>query len=310
MILRSTIIKKNHADIVSVCYNDEFIFIKEEDIAVSADMEPISNMSVHEIYHFATTVDIEELEFLQETIDMNSRIAREGLARKYGMGVGMHMYASSKNQGMENDLASYAVALTAAAADARMAGCTLPVMSTTGSGNQGLTATLPVIAIAEKQEKSREELLRALALSILVTIHIKTYIGKLSALCGCAIAASIGSSCGITYLMGGYYQNILYAVKNMIADVSGLICDGAKPGCALKIATSVSGAMQCAVLAINNVEASDKDGIIDESVEKTIQNLGDLGNNGMQYTDQVIPEHDGQQVNRLPVYKHIKGEKT
>lgn len=284
----STVIKKNHTDIVSVCYNDEFIFIKEDDIVVNKDIEYISNMNVRDIYHFAMTVEIEELEFLQETIDMNSTIAKEGLTHKYGMGVGIHMYESSKSQGMENDLASYAVALTAAAADARMAGCILPVMSTTGSGNQGLTATLPIIAIAEKLGKNHENLLRALALSILVTIHIKGYIGKLSALCGCAIAASIGSSCGITYLMGGHYLNILYAIKNMIADVSGLICDGAKPGCALKIATSVSGAMQCAVLAINNVEASDKDGIIDECVEKTIQNLGDLGNNGMQYTDQVI----------------------
>lgn len=284
----STVIKKNHTDIVSVCYNDEFIFEKESDIAAHTGAASDNKMNMHDIYQFAMTVSLEKLEFLQETIDLNTRIANEGLTRKYGMGVGIHMNENSKSQGMVNDLAGYAVALTAAAADARMAGCILPVMSTTGSGNQGITATLPVIAVAEKLGKDREALLRALTLSILVTIHIKGYIGKLSALCGCAIAASIGSSCGITYLMGGQYQNILYAVKNMIADVSGLICDGAKPGCALKIATSVSGAMQCAVLAINNVEASDKDGIIDGSVEKTIRNLGDLGNNGMQYTDQVI----------------------
>ena len=140
----STVIKKNHTDIVSVCYNDEFIFIKDADIAAEGIAEKIGSMNVHDIYNFSMTVEFEELEFLNETIRMNSRIANEGLTHKYGMGVGLHMYESSKSQGMQNDLASYAVALTAAAADARMAGCILPVMSTTGSGNQGLTATLPI----------------------------------------------------------------------------------------------------------------------------------------------------------------------
>jgi len=234
------------------------------------------------------SVDIHELEFLQEAIDMNLCIAKEGISKKYGMAVGMNMYENIKKYGLENDMGSYAVALTAAAADARMAGCLLPVMSTNGSGNQGLTATLPVIAVAEKLEKSHEELLRAVALSELVTIHIKSYIGKLSALCGCAIAASIGSSCAITNMLGGGYENIAYAIQNMIADVSGLICDGAKSGCALKVATSVSAAIQCAILATNNVQASGKDGIVDENVEKSIYNLGNLGNEGMAYTDKVI----------------------
>ena len=161
-------------------------------------------------------------------------------------------------------------------------------MSTAGSGNQGITASLPVAAAARKLGIDDEQMLRAQALSQLITIHIKEYIGPLSPLCGCAIASAIGSSCGVTYMMGGGLDNICYAIKNMIADISGLICDGAKSGCALKIASSVSSAMQCAQLALAGVGASRLDGIITADVEKTIENLGSLGSRGMETTDKVI----------------------
>ena len=169
-----------------------------------------------------------------------------------------------------------------------VAGCTLPVMATSGSGNQGLTASIPVITACEYLSCPEEMMYRALALSELITIHVKEYIGKLSALCGCAIAASVGTACGLTYLFGGSYNNIVYAVKNMVADISGLICDGAKAGCALKIATSVSGAIQCALLAVDGVEVPGTDGIVCPDVEQTIHNLGNLGNKGMISTDHVI----------------------
>lgn len=285
----STVIKHSHADIHSICYNDYILFNKETKKTNDFEQEKEEQaLTASRIFRFIQQVDINELEFLNDTIEMNLQIAKEGLSNCYGMSVGKHLYNNIKKAGEVKDGFAYAAALTSAAVDARMAGSSLPVMATTGSGNQGLTASLPVIAVGEVMKKDREEILRALALSELITIHIKTYIGKLSALCGCAIAASIGASCGVVYLLGGAYCNIEYAVKNMIADISGLICDGAKPGCALKIATSVNSAMQCALLALDNVEVSGKDGIVTDSIEQSIKNLGKLGNQGMKETDYII----------------------
>ena len=229
----------------------------------------------------------EDLSFLEEVITVNRRIAEEGLKGEYGMGVGKRLRDRAVRTG-EKDFTTYVVSYVSAAADARMAGCALPVMATTGSGNQGLTASLPVIAAAHWKQVDEDTLYRALALSELVTIHVKQYIGKLSALCGCAIAASIGTACGIAYLLGGEYIHMEYAVKNMVADISGLICDGAKAGCALKIATSVAGAIQCAYLAVEGSQAPERDGIVCADVEETIHNLGNLGNKGMCVADKVI----------------------
>ena len=182
---------------------------------------------------------------------------------------------------------TYAMAATAAASDARMAGCTLPAMSNSGSGNQGITVTMPVIAVAEKMGVDEEKLARALALSHLVAIHIKGYLGKLSALCGCVIA-STGSSCGIVYLNGGTYEQVCSAIKNMIGNITGMVCDGAKVGCALKVASGVSSSIQAAVLALDNICISSNDGIIEDCIEKTICNLGRIGAEGMQTTDRMI----------------------
>ena len=243
-------------------------------------------MDVGGIYAFATQVDVEKLSLLKEAVQMNDAVAREGLRNDYGMRVGRVLHAAHSMEDMT--LAEYASAYTAAAADARMAGCTLPVMSTAGSGNQGISASLPVAAAARKLGMGEAQMLRAEALSQLVTIHIKPHIGRLSPLCGCAIASAIGSACGVTYLLGGTLEHVRFAIKNMIADISGLICDGAKSGCALKIASSVSSAIQCAQLALAGVGASPLDGIIAGDVEKTIRNLGNLGSEGMQSTDRVI----------------------
>lgn len=257
---------------------------------VSEHSRPVTQshhgLDISGIYDFATSVELGEIEFLLDAVNMNDAVANEGLNKSYGMRVGRVL---KNGRSMEHlSLSEYVCAYTAAAADARMAGCTLPVMSTAGSGNQGITASLPVAAAARKLGIDNEQMLRAQALSQLITIHIKEYIGPLSPLCGCAIASAIGSSCGVTYMMGGGLDNICYAIKNMIADISGLICDGAKSGCALKIASSVSSAMQCAQLALAGVGASRLDGIITADVEKTIENLGSLGSRGMETTDKVI----------------------
>lgn len=280
------VIERYHTNFVNVCKNDRVIYFKEKE-STAQENPGIYQLTLEGIWDFIQQCDPEDLRFLEDIIKVNSRIAEEGLQGHYGMGVGKHL-ADRGNRDREMDFQTYVVSYVSAAADARMAGCTLPVMATTGSGNQGLTASLPVIAAARWLKCSEEQMYRGLALSELVTIHVKEYIGKLSALCGCAIAASIGSACGITYLLGGQYRNVECVVKNMVADISGLICDGAKAGCALKIATSVAGAIQCAYLALEEVEAPEGDGIVCESVEDTIRNLGNLGNNGMRATDHVI----------------------
>ena len=182
---------------------------------------------------------------------------------------------------------SYAMSLTAAASDARMAGCTLAAMSNSGSGNQGITVTMPVIAYAKKYQVDDCRLARALMLSHLVAIHIKGYLGKLSALCGCVIA-STGSSCGLVYLRGGSYEQVCSAIKNMIGNITGMVCDGAKVGCALKVASGVSCSVQSALLALSGTCISEHDGIIEKDIEKTIRNLGRIGSVGMQATDTMI----------------------
>ena len=182
---------------------------------------------------------------------------------------------------------SYAMSLTAAASDARMAGCTLPAMSNSGSGNQGITVTMPVIAYAIKHGIDDETLARALVLSHLTAIHIKGYLGKLSALCGCVIA-STGSACGLVYMRGGSYEAVCSAIKNMIGNITGMVCDGAKVGCAMKVASGVSSAIQSAVLAMDGTCISENDGIIEKDIEKTIRNLGRIGSVGMQSADSMI----------------------
>ena len=243
-------------------------------------------MDVAGIYEFINSVDIGQLQFLHEAVTLNDAVAQEGLSRDYGMRVGRVLWGDRPEESLT--LSEYVCSYTAAAADARMAGCTLPVMSTAGSGNQGISASLPVAAAARRLKIPEEKWLRAEAMSQLVTIHIKGHIGPLSPLCGCAIASAIGSACGVTYMMGGTLSHIHFAIKNMIADISGLICDGAKSSCALKIASSISSAMQCAQLALAGVSAGHLDGIIAADVEATIRNLGSLGSRGMERTDRVI----------------------
>lgn len=244
----------------------------------SRDMPAIALESV---YAFATTVSQADLEFLDEIIRVNTRIACEGLARDYGLCVGRHLANSP-------DAAQQVIAVTAAAADARMSGCQLPVMTNMGSGNQGITASLPVIETAHLLGASHEQLLRALAISELVAMEVKTHIGRLSALCGCSIAAAIGAASAMVFLRGGNFEQIAYAVNMMVGDVTGIICDGAKPGCALKIATAVSAAQRAAVLALSLEHTVQPYGIVSSDVEATIQNLGTLGRDGMGNANDVV----------------------
>lgn len=188
---------------------------------------------------------------------------------------------------MGDSVFSHILSYTSAACDARMAGAMIPVMSNSGSGNQGIAATLPVVVYAEDNGANQEELTRALMLSHLTVIYIKQSLGRLSALCGCVVAAT-GSSCGITYLMGGDFKQICYAVKNMIANLTGMICDGAKPSCALKLTSGVSTAVLSAMMAIEDKSATSVEGIIDDDVDRCIRNLTLIGSQGMNETDKLI----------------------
>lgn len=261
--------------------------------AVGGEVAPVEKttldykLSVKEILQFAQEASFENIEFILDSVKLNKALADAGLSNDYGLKVGKTILASEHTSVFGSSIMTYAMAATAAASDARMAGCTLPAMSNSGSGNQGITVTMPVIAVAEKMNVSHEKLARALVLSHLIAIHIKGYLGKLSALCGCVIA-STGSSCGIVYLHDGGYDQVCAAIKNMVGNITGMVCDGAKVGCALKVASGVSSSIQAAVLALDGICISSNDGIIEDSIEKTICNLGRIGAEGMQTTDKMI----------------------
>ncbi len=287
------IIRDIHNQFVYIEKNGQVLLniIPQCDIAASrsAKVEDDCSLTVRQIYHeVVNNMTLEDLTFLREAVDVNKSIALEGLTHDYGHMVGKSILSNVEAGIIADDIANYAVALTAAAADARMAGCRKPVMSAVGSGNQGITATVPIIAVAERLKVDEEKKLKAVAMSLLVTIHTKHSLGRLSVLCGCGIAAAIGSCAGIIYLFGGTEENIELGIQTMVADISGMVCDGAKPGCAIKIATAVSATMRSALLAIHGVGADQHDGIVAPSVEDTLHNLASLGNEGMSGTNEAI----------------------
>lgn len=289
-----TVISGSHDSIVYEELNGKIIKSIENsnsEDSTGNGLEPdfARKITIEQILDFAISTPLEELEFIMESVTLNKALVDEGLRNKYGLQVGRTLLAPINKVVYGDTYLTYAMAYTAAASDARMAGCRLPAMSNSGSGNQGITATVPVIAIAEKLEASHEELARALVISHLVAIHIKGHLGRLSALCGCVVA-STGSACGIVYLRKGGYEQMCAAIKNMIGNITGMVCDGAKVGCALKVASGVASALQSAVLALDGICISSNDGIIEEDIEKTIANLGRIGSIGMQITDEMILE--------------------
>lgn len=283
------LIENDHDNIVSTWFDTRPLSkYKSSETAEEGGKTTLDyHLCVAEIIRFAQEVPFEDIAFILASRDLNLALSNEGLEGEYGLKVGKTLGSNSYIGVYGDGFLRSAVSLTAAASDARMAGCTLPAMSNSGSGNQGITVTMPVIAYAMRYGVDDERLARALALSHLVAIHIKGYLGKLSALCGCVIA-STGSSCGIVWLRGGGVEQISSAIKNMIGNITGMVCDGAKVGCALKVASGVASSVQSAVLALDGVCISANDGIIEADIEKTIQNLGRIGSVGMQHTDNMI----------------------
>ncbi|MBR6759777.1 MAG: serine dehydratase subunit alpha family protein [Alistipes sp.] len=282
----TAIISGGHTSLVYKELNGEVLLDKRN--AHNAEEEDDDeSLTLRDVYEFATTTPLEEIEFILESKHLNKAAAESAFSAEYGHSLGRTLRGERERNIVGDTIFSRILSYTAAACDARMGGAMVPVMSNSGSGNQGITATLPVVVYGEECGASQEQMIRSLTLSHLTVIYIKQSLGRLSALCGCVVAAA-GSSCGITYLMGGGYDEVAMAIKNMIANLTGMICDGAKPSCALKLASGVSTAVLSAMLAMEHRCVSKLEGIIDEDVDKSIRNLTTIGRDGMNLTDEYI----------------------
>ncbi|WP_034602543.1 serine dehydratase subunit alpha family protein [Clostridiisalibacter paucivorans] len=283
-----SIIQGKHNKFVYLKRNDE-VLLEERYVNIrSNNINLLYTLKINDIIKEIEKISYEEIAFMMDGINMNEQVAMEGLKDKKGMGVGYSLCQNVKNGMLSDDLMNSAMVLTAAASDARMSGINMCVMSSNGSGNNGLTAILPIVAYKNKFNVEKEKLAKALAISHIINSYIKYYIGRLSALCGCGVAAATGASVAISWLMGANEEQINGTIKNMLANVSGMICDGAKVGCALKLSTSAAIAVQSAFLALSNNIVPDKNGIVAETAEDTIRNLGILSKEGMGITDGVI----------------------
>ena len=280
------IIKHSHTNFVR-CRRDSEILLDKQETTVEESKEDNLRLTLKMVYDFATQTNIEELRFILEAKRLNEAAAADGLRENFGHQLGKTMCSPLGKGLMGDSIFSKILSKTSCACDARMAGAMIPVMSNSGSGNQGICTTMPVVVFAEENHNTEEELIRALILSNLTAIYIKQNLGTLSALCGCVVA-STGSSVGITYLMGGNYEQVTYAVKNMIANLTGMICDGAKPSCSLKLTTGVSTAVMSAMMAIQHKHVSSMEGIIDDDVDQSIRNLTAIGSRGMDETDRYV----------------------
>lgn len=283
----TAIISGGHTNFVYISRNQDVILDNRTPASAEAQAAHVE-LTLRKVFDFATTAPLEEIEFILEAKRLNKNAAERSFQGKYGHELGKTLRNSQTERNiMGNNTFTHILSYTSAACDARMAGAMIPVMSNSGSGNQGIAATLPVVVYAEDNHNSEEELTRALILSHLTVIYIKQSLGRLSALCGCVVAAT-GSSCGITYLMGGGYQQVMYAVQNMIATLTGMICDGAKPSCALKLTSGVSTAVMSAIMAMEQKCVTAVEGIIEENVNQSIRNLTKIGSEGMNETDKLV----------------------
>lgn len=246
-----------------------------------------TNLDFATVWQFATTTPLDDLRFILETRRLNKAAAEWALMDAYGHRVGRTLHSERQRHVMGDSTFSRILSYTAAACDARMGGAPVAVMSNSGSGNQGIAATMPVVIYAEENYASEEQTIRALILSHLTSIYIKQHLGRLSALCGCVVATT-GSSAAICYLMGGNYTQVTATIKNMAANLTGMICDGAKPSCALKLTSGVSTAVISAMMAMEGEEANCMEGIIDADIDRTVANFCAIGRDGMTQTDDLI----------------------
>lgn len=292
-----SVIADLHNNIISLTLNGEAItdspLLPQKPTASGHSLmeeleEWLRGLTLDEIYDMVDHLDAEDLKFLKEGVDHNLRLAEHGLKYGSGLGIGKAIDRLLKQKLLVNDMATSARRLTSAAADARMGGANLPAMSSAGSGNHGLTAILPIWAIKDYVNHDDESVLRAIGLSHIITAYVKAHTGRLSAVCGCSVAAGAGATAGITYLVGGDAKHMAGAIKNIVEDLAGVICDGAKAGCALKLNTAAGAAVQAALFSLQGINVQDTDGIVGVSTENTVQNMGTLSHQGMVETDKTI----------------------
>jgi len=288
-------IEKTHDNITRMMNNGKdlpcaaLLYSVKESKTALAELETwLKTLSLEELILLLEDLDSEDLTFLKEGVETNLRLADYGLIHGPGLAVGSTLNRLMREGILKKDIIFSAKMLTSAACDARMAGVKLPAMSSAGSGNHGLTAILPIWAVKDYLVCTDEEVLKAIALSHIITGYIKAYTGRLSAVCGCSIAAGSGATAGITYLMGGNVKHIAGAIKNIIGDLAGVICDGAKAGCSMKLATAANAAVQSALFSLRGITIQSTDGIIGNSGEQTMRNIGQLSTQGMVAADQTI----------------------
>lgn len=279
------VISGSHTNFVYLEKDDDLI-LKNDVISGGSDADEDPGLDESTVYEFATTTPLENISFILEAGIMNREAARLALREDYGHGLGKVIRKEGLTIFGDTPI-RHMLSMTSAACDARMGGAQVAVMSNSGSGNQGITATMPVMCYAEDIGASDEQLIRALALSSLTSIYIKQSLGRLSALCGCVVA-STGASAGLTYLMGGQFNEVCAAIKNMVANLTGMICDGAKPSCAMKITSGVSTALMSALLAMNGKCVTPQEGIISEDIDQTVHNLTSIGREAMTETDHLV----------------------
>lgn len=277
------VIKDKHDNIVLVEKNNKVVFEKQQAKSYEDTMrKKIKKLTIEDLKYFVDTADLNQLDFVANGIQMNKKMAEAGMGSRYSRVMSRGVPINNLN------CMEYPKLLTASASYARMTGYPLPVMSCAGSGNHGIAATLPVAAVGEKMQIKQDKIIRAVTLSLLVTIYVKSYTGTLSPVCGCGVAAGVGASAGVVYLLDGDLEQIGGAIKNMAGTLDGIICDGGKPGCAFKLSISAGAAVESAMMAMNDVVISSHDGIVADTAEKTIKNLGKVSTIGMAKTDETI----------------------
>ncbi|ELR67164.1 Putative inner membrane protein [Photobacterium marinum] len=282
----TVIIADGHTNVVAIEVNGESVFIADPK-PVQKEQQPgniFSEATAQDIYDFALNVPVEDIEFIVQAVELNDALSKEGLTGKYGLKIGVTFQRNVERGLLSGGLLTDVLCRTSAASDARMDGAMKPAMSNSGSGNQGIAATMPVLVVAEHVKADRDTLARALMMSHLMAIYIKSYQNKLSALCG-ATTASMGAVAAMTWLLGGQFKQVSDAICSMIGDITGIICDGAKTSCAMKVSSSASAAVKAALMALDGIRVTGNEGIVADDVDVSIRNMSALANGAMTQTD-------------------------
>ena len=283
-------IQDQHTNIILIEKNGEILFQKVEDeCANCAPYEVFKQISALEIFEFSNVVELEKIRFIRQAAELNRALSDEGLRENYGLHIGRTLRKQVGSGLISDDLLSKIMIETTAASDARMGGATLPAMSNSGSGNQGIAATMPVVVVADYLKVSEEKRIRALFLSHLMAIYIHSKLPKLSALCA-VTTASMGSCAGIAYLLTGKFETASMGICSMIGDISGIICDGAANSCAMKVSTSVASGYKSVLMAMDETHVTGNEGIVEHDLDRTIDNLCAIASKSMQHIDRQVIE--------------------